>query len=422
MMLSVLAASAQLPFDLVNMQLHTVRNAEARGAVCNDGSPATYYFRDCPRPADECAGFTTDWFVVFADGDSSDACFDKDTCMAREAGKMSSAGLNATLLSPAGLFSYSGEENPNFYGYRTVLVPYCSSDMWLGNASAIDLHFRGRAIAAAVMEDLASITFSPVSVPTVYGPGPNQTRLDKADSLTIVGNAGVMHQLGALAALVPSRPAKQLKAICDGCVLPAVKPLVSVAERPCTDALDCPPAAVLQQGLALWELTTSWRELQADALLPAIQLQLLVQQPRVRGASLECGGTPSIFFSSPTIPTSHAFTFAATPPLLLSPVRCDPAATEPCVAGIRLGGRSGLHRPLWRGRADGAAQSASWGSFRLRGSVQSRRTQLPAERQRLLLSTGELHATRQQPHVAGASGSHDLHVPERSRVRAHLRG
>ena len=283
-MLSVIAAYAQLPFELVNMQLHTVRNAAARGALCNDGSPATFYFRDCPRPASECAQFTTDWFVVFADGDSSDACYDKMTCTARKAaaaGKMSSAGLNATLLSPAGLFSYSGEENPNFYGYRTVLVPYCSSDMWLGNASAIDLHFRGRAIAAAIMEDLASITFSPVSVPTIYGPGPNQTRLDEADSLTLVGNAGILHQLGNLAALVPSRPAKQLKAICDGCVLPAVKPLVSVTERPCTSAADCPPPVVLQRGLHLWEPSTSWQELQADSLLPAVKLPLLVQQPQV---------------------------------------------------------------------------------------------------------------------------------------------
>ena len=74
---------AQLPFDLVNMHLYTVKDAVARGAVCNDGSPAGYYFRDCPRPATECKGWSADWVVLFADGDVADACYDSASCAAR---------------------------------------------------------------------------------------------------------------------------------------------------------------------------------------------------------------------------------------------------------------------------------------------------------------------------------------------------
>ena len=283
-----------LPYDLVSMQRHTIRNASARGAVCNDGTPGTFYFRDCPRPASECKGWASDWLVVFAGGDSADACYDRATCAARSPNTTSSANYNASLLSPAGIFSYSGEENPNFYGLRTVLVPYCSSDMWLGNTSTDELSFRGLAIATAVLQDLASITFSPTPVPTAFGPGPSNTRLDQADSITLVGGVGLVSALtgsdgGHLATFVPTRPRQRLKVVCDGCALVPVAPYRSVVAQPCTSAADCPPASVLQRGLAVWRShaptpttmpSIDWRDLLADRLLPAVALPMLTQQPQ----------------------------------------------------------------------------------------------------------------------------------------------
>ena len=296
--LQIIASHAQLPYDLINLKRHTIQDAASRGAVCNDGSPAAFFFRDCPRPADECAGWSNDWLVFFADGAAADACYDQQTCDARKQAspdKMTATHLNATLLSPGGIFSVSGEENPNFYGFRTVLVPYCSSDMWVGNGSAAGYQFRGLAIAKAVIEDLARGTFSPSPVPTPFGPGPSGTRLAAADSITIIGGAGVMSQLtgstgGALAALLPSTPRRNLRLICDGCVLPDVAPLVSVGSRPCTTAADCPPRVVLRRGFALWggdggdaaasgAGLASWQALLASALLPALALPTLVQQP-----------------------------------------------------------------------------------------------------------------------------------------------
>ena len=306
-------ASAQLPFDMVSMKLFTVRDAVARGAVCNDGSPAKFYFRDCPRPAAECLDAPAEWIVVFDGGDSSDACYDGPSCVARAAAeprKTSSAHLNASLPSPSGIFSWSGEENPNFYQHRTVLVPYCSSDMWLGNSSATfstaggggdgggggdvttqHFHFRGRAILRAVAEDLAAAQFNNRSIPAPgYGPGPNRTRLDAADALAFVGGVGVSSQLAALAARVPPRPAKSLRAICDGCVLVDVPPLVPVsAERPCTAAADCPPAEVLRRGLPLWDPAAApdaWRKLLGGPLLGGLALPALVQQPQYDQAQL----------------------------------------------------------------------------------------------------------------------------------------
>ena len=227
--------------------------------------------------------------VLFAGGDSSDACYDDASCTARQLNtpdKMSSTKFNATL-SPKGIFSTSGEENPNFYGFRTVFVPYCSSDLWLGNRiEASTLSFRGRAIVVAVLEDLKATTFSPTAIPTPEGPGPSKTRFDQASSVTVVGGAGIISLFtgaegGPLAALIPPKPRAHLKLLCDGCVIAPVEPLISVDKQPCTSAADCPPSTVLQKGLSLWTSqphAPEWRSLLADTLLRAVHLPMLVQQ------------------------------------------------------------------------------------------------------------------------------------------------
>lgn len=106
--MSLLHAHAVPPM-LTPMSLHKVADP---AAVCNDGTAASYYFRDCPRPETECTSWSKDWLIVFADGDSADTCFDDMTCAARKRStpdKMSSAHLNASLSSPEGIFSFSGE-------------------------------------------------------------------------------------------------------------------------------------------------------------------------------------------------------------------------------------------------------------------------------------------------------------------------
>eukprot|EP00756_Hemistasia_phaeocysticola_P063980 Hpha_TRINITY_DN7438_c0_g1::TRINITY_DN7438_c0_g1_i1::g.95836::m.95836/K19882/NOTUM; O-palmitoleoyl-L-serine hydrolase len=280
-----IAALSQLPYDLVNLKLQSVRNASQRGALCGDGSPAKYYFRDCPRPGYECLTSTDDWIIVFADADLADVCYDKETCDARRSllpERMTSSGLNETLLSPGGIFSWSGEVNPNFYQHRTVFVPYCSSDLWVGNESAAGFEFRGKAIAKAVMEDLAAETFTPVSVPTPYGPGPNTTRLEVADSFTFVGGPGLMSILPLLIPLLPPRPRKYMRAILDGGVVVDIPPKVSLDQLPCNRSVaDCPPTEVLRRGVPVWDVEAGeqgWKKLLAPQLLPGIPVPALVQQ------------------------------------------------------------------------------------------------------------------------------------------------
>ena len=75
---------AQLPAALLDFKKYTVENATARGAVCNDGTPAIYYFRDCPRPGSECAANPAgaQWIVYFQGGAAWDTCWDSknDIC------------------------------------------------------------------------------------------------------------------------------------------------------------------------------------------------------------------------------------------------------------------------------------------------------------------------------------------------------
>jgi hypothetical protein len=321
LLLHMSAIGAIVPLAMRTMHLHTVKNARARGALCNDGSPATYYFRDCPRPADECAQLgSQDWLIVFAGGAPSETCFDGPSCAARmveQPNATSSNLLNDTLESPSGIFSFSGEENPNFYAERTVLVPYCSSDMWVGNSSAqaAGVYFRGAAIARAVLEDLASMTFSNVPIPSQYGPGPNHTRLDEAASVALFGGAGIISQLRTLAALVPKKPRRKLRAVCDGCVISAIEPFVSTTTHPCTDhAASCPPSTVLKQGMAVWDPSvgsTAWRSLLAASLIDGIPLTIptMVQHPQYDEAQLKQNRAWPV--PNGTLAAAYANSFAA---------------------------------------------------------------------------------------------------------------
>lgn len=177
---------------------------------------------------------------------------------------------------------------------RTVFVPYCSSDMWLGNASnsSAGFHFRGRAIATAVLQDLATTTFTPVSIPTeCCGPGPNNTRLANATQLVVAGNAGVMRMLESLGPIIPAKPRQQLKAICDGCLIIDQPPFVDTDQEPCgSSAATCPASDVLRKGVALWNTEVQWNSVMASSLLSRLAnlpIPCLVQFPQFEKLQLK---------------------------------------------------------------------------------------------------------------------------------------
>ena len=146
----------------------TMRNITADGALCNDGTPAKVYYRPCcdgEDPGDWCnASAVTRWVIAFgsAPGDDGGWCWDASSCAARARrypNATSSAAWPTTFtrdgdasFTDTGVFSKSGEGNPNFYNSHNALVPSCSSDLFVGRAQ----NFRGRAIAlGAMMDDCA---------------------------------------------------------------------------------------------------------------------------------------------------------------------------------------------------------------------------------------------------------------------------
>lgn len=288
---------------------YTVHDAAARGAVCNDGTPAAFYYRNCTANGDRRVGDTTDyclkgslngvqerrWFVHL---DAADGlfCWDADSCAGRPAKWKGSGGLPSKLFLDGWLSPYP-EENPNFYKQSSVFVPSCSSDLWVGNSSGAkgaSLPFAGRRIVRAVLEDLATGTFDGVEAP-----------LRAVDTMVVGGGPGAMLLLAEVRGLLPK--AAGLKAVCDGCVLPNTAALAPAVD--CGNGTTVTYRDALDAGAAAWDLAPpSWCKtslgsglaascLLADKLLPGLSdgedaVDLFVEAVQYNDAFLAANGAP----------------------------------------------------------------------------------------------------------------------------------
>ena len=251
-------------------------------AVCNDGTPAAMYWRNCTANEDRAPGDKGDycakgngkdgvdqniWFIAF---EQAGFCYDSASCAARKRAtpqRMTSSSLPSSVF-PSGALSCYPEENPNYYKSTTVFVPSCSSDEWLGDSGAgagaarAEPQFRGARILQAVFLRLA---------------GALASERGGADVIVISGGAGVMAALRTpeVRALLP--PTAAVRAVCDGCLLSASAPLVPVAAQPCSTDADCPPAVALAKAVPYWNATATLGEscaagrcLLAPSLLPQL--------------------------------------------------------------------------------------------------------------------------------------------------------
>ncbi len=135
-------------------------------ALCNDFSPAAYYKSSKVSTSD-------DWIIFFEGGGG---CSSLQECNQRwEKGRiemmvnplMSSHPYPLTVTG-SDLLSSNPEENPLFFNYTHVLVPYCSQDAFLANRSnpirtdfsfnstegADNFVYKGREIFYSVIKDL----------------------------------------------------------------------------------------------------------------------------------------------------------------------------------------------------------------------------------------------------------------------------
>ncbi len=189
---------------------HEVRDARKRQAVCNDGSPAIFYF----QPG---GGADRHKWIVFFQGGGG--CVTDAACTSRWSEKhklMTSSGA-PMRLALRGLLSGDTSENPDFAGFNRVLVHYCSSDAWAGDAERTlggrKLEFRGHRVVDAVIEDL--MDDSVVGSPT----------LREATDVLVAGSSagalGVQNNVDRIAARLPWA---QVKAVADSGWVPDVEP------------------------------------------------------------------------------------------------------------------------------------------------------------------------------------------------------
>jgi len=174
------------------MTLTIVSDAEARGAVCNDGTPAVYYFR-------RGVGAGSRLWVFHLQGGGY--CFDRESCDARKIDKKALTTSNGmpSFRPGNGAHSTSLIHSADFFNANHVFVHYCSSDVWSGDHAASnetgDMHFRGARILRAVIDDLTDPTITPA---------PNMAQATHVlFSGSSAGGVGVLVHLDWLASRLP---------------------------------------------------------------------------------------------------------------------------------------------------------------------------------------------------------------------------
>ena len=168
-------------------------------AVCNDGSPAGYYFS--PGAAE-----STTFLVYLAGGGQ---CYDEASCVARGNGSqyphhdcaasneskpcfLSSKDYGPTC-NKTGIFSAEASANLPLHDAHKAYLPYCSSDAHMGDGAAFGMEFRGQRIVRAMLADLNARHGMGAGARVVFGGGS-------------AGGRGAMVHLDAVAEALAAEP------------------------------------------------------------------------------------------------------------------------------------------------------------------------------------------------------------------------
>jgi len=158
--------------DTAATKLSLVSLSQFPQAVCNDGTPAAYYYKE-----------GTDkslWLVYLAGGDW---CYNAESCAKRShLSSVGNGGFNGTYHTSSSLFpSECGKEGifdetdgAALASANKVYVPYCSSDAHMGDRAAsaetAGWHFRGQQIVSAVLKH-AGAGWGDSKIKLVFGGG-----------------------------------------------------------------------------------------------------------------------------------------------------------------------------------------------------------------------------------------------------------
>ena len=163
---------------------HVVRDAEKRGALCNDGTPAVYYFNSHDDVV------STDNWLLFLEGGGD--CYSDKSCENRwklEQHYMT-APTEPTMynIDVAAIFSNDCDLNPGLCQHNKVVLRYCSSDKYTGKGgkSKAGFQFNGHIIVQSVVEDLLDFISSRSSDSQGITEDSSSTSTTKSSSTTSV--------------------------------------------------------------------------------------------------------------------------------------------------------------------------------------------------------------------------------------------
>ena len=221
---------------------------------------------------------------MFGNGNEDGWCWNEESCAYR-AKTLSNLTSSKSLREyferdgthrydeKVGIFSKSGEGNPNFYASYTAYVPSCSSDMFLGESTGSNPpFFRGAEIARNALLSLKDEMIASASA------SPNQEM-----KVIIVGGAGILASISSLREYLPTNASVYV--VCDGCML-----LDSTSTATCDadeSALSCSPRSTLASATSLWNMIDlpwckhedAWKCLLFENAQHSSEFPLLVQQP-----------------------------------------------------------------------------------------------------------------------------------------------
>ena len=108
---------------MYGLSTRDINHARDRRAVCNDFSPAVYFMHRGTSPG---------WVIYFEGGGG---CSNFSDCNQRYLNnpEQMKAPVSTSSIVGEDILSSDSTKNPVFHSYTHVLVPYCSSDAWLGN-------------------------------------------------------------------------------------------------------------------------------------------------------------------------------------------------------------------------------------------------------------------------------------------------
>jgi hypothetical protein len=248
-----------------DLERFTVDNALFPDAVCNDGSPAIFYFRPAANAAN-----ANKWVIQLQGGGG---CTTPAACAKRWCNvdtNFSMTQMTSTTspdkTPPVGIFARKSEEpslpivNP-IGDSNQVMIKYCSSDTWRGVAKDVPidtthpvtgaevsmrLHFQGQAILQAVLNLLKRTHGSTITHAGTREPLPD---LDQATEVILAGasagGGGVSFNLDALAASLKAiNPNITVLGLIDSTFGPEGDDLDYSASTLCTESQICSPEAL----------------------------------------------------------------------------------------------------------------------------------------------------------------------------------